>query len=41
MEPGFVECNSTNLPKVDVNMVYEYMLKERDNEVAGTSKEER
>ncbi|KAI5694423.1 hypothetical protein M8J75_016542 [Diaphorina citri] len=27
--------------QVDVNMVYEYMLKERDNEVAGTSKEER
>uniref|UniRef100_A0A8D8X9Z8 Uncharacterized protein n=1 Tax=Cacopsylla melanoneura TaxID=428564 RepID=A0A8D8X9Z8_9HEMI len=41
MEQGFVECNSTNLPKLDFNMIYEFMINENANEAAGTSKEER
>ncbi|KAL1454601.1 hypothetical protein WDU94_010817 [Cyamophila willieti] len=41
MEQGFVECNSSNLPKLDFNMIYEFMINENANEAAGTSKEER
>lgn len=42
MEEGFVECTSTNSPKVDFLMVMEFIKSENtDGETAGSSKEER
>ncbi|KAI5750303.1 hypothetical protein M8J76_014477 [Diaphorina citri] len=41
MDQGFVECNSTNIPKLDVNMLYEFTIKNASGEAAGSSKEQR
>ncbi|KAI5721279.1 hypothetical protein M8J77_020779 [Diaphorina citri] len=41
MDQGFVECNSTNIPKLDVNMLFEFANKNASGEGAGSSKEQR
>ncbi|KAL1446238.1 hypothetical protein WDU94_003678 [Cyamophila willieti] len=41
MESNFVQCNSTNVPKVDFDMVYEFLKKQTAGGAAGPPKEQR